>query len=152
MLRGDVPPRGELGALRAVIVRRGIVARFVALTEAALANTERMRGALTAADYIARCELEGLILVDLTALVLGDPGERVIAFLYAIARPANLWDKLVDARADFANGELAIRPGLGFHVRLATRLVATLTPAVRAHPRPRYLAAWLASWARTAIA
>ncbi len=61
-------------------------------------------------------------MVELLLLTLGDSvTPRSGAFMRQVAGPANLADKLRDARCDFALGELAIKPGLMLHLRLGLR-------------------------------
>ena len=54
-----------------------------------------------------------------TLLILGGTvTPRFRQFMRQVAGPANLGDKLRDARRDFTLGELAIKPGLTLHLRL----------------------------------
>lgn len=142
---------GELGdalaALYDVLRARDIRESFRRLVVAALANTEAMRHARSATDYIAAIEREAILFVAMTVAVLGDrAGPRLVAFLYAISGPANLWDKFKDAGDDWRNGELAIYPGFALRLRLFARLLGGLPAAAAAHPRWGSLARWGAGW------
>jgi hypothetical protein len=137
----------ELIALHRLLRARTIIEPFVDVAIAALANTEQMRRTRSVGEYIALSRREGVLLVDMTLLVLGRrAGPALSKFLYAVSGPANLWDKLRDARADHANGELAIRPGVALHAHILTKLLAGVPAVVRAHPRPAALVRWAARW------
>src|SRR5262249_61640626 len=88
----------------------------------ALANSERMRKTRDPRAYIACVEEEGRLTVAMMLAIVGPwcspPFER---FLRRVSELANLVDKLIDARGDFARAEMALRPGVRAHARLATR-------------------------------
>jgi hypothetical protein len=137
----------QLCRLREVIASRGVAEPFWGLAREALGNTESLRTTRDVADYLDRVEHEGRLTVEL-ALLFFPPhtGARVVGFLRAIGDVANLVDKLLDARGDFVRGELALRPGVWFHVRLLGRLVRRIPRAAALHPRRLQFAAWGLSW------
>ena len=112
-------PRERLGELREMIQRRNIAVPFRRITYRILRNSEQMRATRRSAFYVLAAVREGRWMVELLLLALGDSvTPRFRAFMRQVAGPANLADKLRDARCDFALGELAIRPGLMLHLRL----------------------------------
>jgi hypothetical protein len=70
--------------------------------------------------FVQGAAREGRLMVELLLLILGDVATaKFTEFMRDVGEPANLGDKLRDARRDFSAGELAINPGLKFHTRLA---------------------------------
>jgi hypothetical protein len=111
--------RERLSQLREMIERRDIAAPFCRITRRILRNSEQMRHTRRSAFYIHAAVREGRWMVELLLLTLGDAAApRFCAFMRQVAGPANLGDKLRDARCDFALGELAIKPGVMLHLRL----------------------------------
>ena len=124
-LEGNIPvalarePCERLRELREMIQRRNISDAFYRITGRILRNSEQMRATRSAAFYVLAAVREGRWMVELLLLTLGDSvTPRFRAFMWQVAGPANLGDKLRDARCDFALGELAIKPGLMLHLRL----------------------------------
>jgi hypothetical protein len=114
-----VEPCERLCQLREMIQRRNLRNAFCRITERILRNSEQMRGTRSAAFYVLAAVREGRLMVELLLLTLGDSVKpRFRAFMRQVAGPANLGDKLRDARCDFVLGELAIKPGLMLHLRL----------------------------------
>jgi hypothetical protein len=101
-----------------------------------------MRGAHDVADYVAGSCREGALLVELTLLLAPELNPAARTFLARVAEPANLLDKLIDARADHRACEIAVRPGARFHARLLLALASRILPVIAAHPRPPALAGW----------
>jgi hypothetical protein len=63
-------------------------------------------------------------MVELLLLILADVSTPSFAdFMRRLAGPANLGDKLRDARRDYQCGEIAIRPTWRFRARLACEMV-----------------------------
>ena len=111
--------RLRLSQLHEVIHRRNIAGSFCRITRRILRNSERMRNTRCPAFYIESALAEGRWMVELLLLVLGgEVTPRFREFMRQVAGPANLGDKLRDARRDFFSGELAIKPGLVLHLRL----------------------------------
>ena len=112
-------PHQRLWRLREIIQRRNIGIPFCHITARILQNSEQMRATRHSAFYVLAAVREGRWMVELLLLTLGDSvTPRFGAFMRQVAGPANLADKLRDARCDFALGELAIKPGLMLHLRL----------------------------------
>jgi hypothetical protein len=137
----------RLAELRMALCERDIAAPFVRLARATFATTERMRTTRRARVYLDAVEREGQLLVELALLfVRTSATPAFVEFLRATAELGNLTDKLLDARGDFRRGEIAIRPGLALHARLAARIVRHLPRAAARHPSRLRFAAWGAGW------
>jgi hypothetical protein len=118
----------------------------------ALANSERMRATHSIRDYIACIEEEGRLTVEMLLAIVGPwCSPELQRFLHRVAELANLVDKLVDARADFRRGELAIAPGLALHAHLVAALLARVPGALAAHPSWPRFAAWGLSFVRVMV-
>jgi hypothetical protein len=142
----------QLGRLRVLLVRHGIAASFVSIARELFRDTERARTTLDVGVYLDSIEREGRAMVELALLFIdphGDP--RFVAFLRAVGDAANVVDKLLDARADFARGELAVRPSLWLHARIAGRLVRRVPRIARLHPSRVRFVMWGASWLRVML-
>src|SRR5258708_8369716 len=112
--------RQWLAALREIIQRRLITVEFCRVTSALLANCEEIRHTRNPAAFVEGAAREGRLMVELLLLILGNVATpKFTEFMRGVGEPANLGDKLRDARRDFSAGELAIKPGLIFHARLA---------------------------------
>ena len=134
----------RVAALRDILRARGVVERFALVAAEALDNTERARMCRSNDEYVARTVREGQLTATMALLVAGPASlhgsfER---FLLAVAEPANLVDKLVDARGDAMRGEIAIRADLRLHLRLASEVLRRVPALVRLHPRPAAMLAW----------
>jgi hypothetical protein len=144
---GNAATDARLIALRAALVRRDTVARFVELARDTLATTERLRGARRVGAYLDAIESEGRLMVEMTLVILEPlvPSDFV-AFLRATAELGNLADKLVDARGDYRRGEIAVRPGIVAHARIVARMLRYLPRAAALHPSRLRFVAWSAGW------
>ncbi len=153
-LRGGAPApewgeelRARTEELRAVLVRRDVVERFVAIASDALDNAERLRACTTHDEYVARIVAEGRMTTQLALAVAGDVGgDAFERFFVSLGEPANLVDKLRDVRGDAARGEIALSPGTALHVRLAVEIVRRVPALLRLHPRPLWLLRWAATY------
>jgi hypothetical protein len=109
-----------LASLREIIQRRRITPEFCRVTSTLLINCEEMRHVRNPAAFVEGAVREGRLMVELLLLILGNVATpKFTEFMRGVGEPANLGDKLRDARRDFSAGELAINPGLKFHARLA---------------------------------
>jgi hypothetical protein len=151
-LRSSGPLDGPLGLgrtleqLREMLVRRDITERFCLLAEQTLENTERVRRCTSRDELVARVVHEGRLTASMALLVAGLGRDGAFArFLLAVSEPANLVDKLVDARADARRGEIALAADARLHARLAVEIVRRLPALVGLHPRPAQMLAWGAS-------
>ena len=143
--RSRIPPElsHRLDELRRLFARRSIHDRGRHLVGELLRNSEAMRQSRRGRQFVECAVREGQLLVDLLLLVLGLAATRPFArFMRRLAGPANLVDKLRDARRDFAAGELAIRPSLGFRLRLWLGILVRLGPLVSSALRRPRLLAW----------
>jgi hypothetical protein len=133
--------------LRALLVRRDVVAPFLAIARDALHNAEGLRECRTHDEYIARVVAEGRMTTRLALTVAGDVcGDEFARFFVSLGEPANLVDKLRDARGDAERGEIVLTPGPGLHLRLAAEILRRLPGLLRLHPRPWWLVAWGAKY------
>lgn len=133
--------RQWLARLREIIQRRRITPEFCRVTGTLLANCEEMRHTRNPAFYVEGATREGRLMVELLLLILGDVATpKFTEFMRGVGGPANLGDKLRDARRDFSAGELAIKPDLIFHARLAYEMFRrVLSLAFRFSGRRRVL-------------
>lgn len=122
--------------VRDVALGRAVLPRMLRLVREEIATSETMRHAVRADEYVAAVVREGQLTAALALLVAGPAcGPEFRRFFFRLGGPANVVDKLLDARGDFARGELCLRPGLALHARLAAS-IAVRTPALFAsHPR-----------------
>jgi hypothetical protein len=138
--------RARIAELRAIVTRRGVSAAFAGLAAEVLSNTEAARACASHDEYVERVVREGRLTARMAMLVAGEDCEGEFGrFLLAVAEPANLVDKLVDARGDAARGEIALAPDLRLHARLVVEVLRRLPALLRMHPRPGWLLAWGAS-------
>jgi hypothetical protein len=146
-LEGPPTLAERMSTLRALVELRDVKIPFIELVTELLDNSERIRTALEPHDYVECVEREGRLTVELALLFVTPPDNQAfLSFFRAIAEPANLFDKLVDVRADFARGELALRPTLGLHALLALRLFQRGRVAMTLHPRRVRFVAWSLGW------
>jgi hypothetical protein len=139
--------RARTAGLRDVLVRRDVVAPFLAIARDALHNAERLRECRTHDEYVARVVAEGRLTTKLALTVAGDVcGDDFVRFFVWLGEPANLVDKLRDARGDAARGEMVLSPGPGLHLRLAAEILRRLPRLLRPYPRPFWLLAWGAKY------
>jgi hypothetical protein len=150
---GRAPPeweeelRARTAELREVLVRRDVLDPFLAIARDALRNAEGLRECRTHDEYVARVVAEGRMTTQLALTVAGDAcGDEFARFFVSLGEPANLVDKLRDARGDAARGEIVLEPGPGLHVRLAKEILRRLPGLLRLHPRPLWLLAWGAKY------
>ncbi|HTQ43265.1 MAG TPA: hypothetical protein VMI75_10955 [Polyangiaceae bacterium] len=150
---GSSPPewaeelRARTAELRAVLVRRDVVAPFLAIAQDALSNAEQLRDCRTHDEYVARVVAEGRMTTELALTVAGDAGgDEFARFFVSLGEPANLVDKLRDARGDAARGEILLTPGPRLHLRLASEILRRLPGLLRLHPRPVSLLVWGAGY------
>ena len=132
-----------LDPLREVASRCRDRAAFVRVCEQLLRNAEEMRTAAKPEHFIDHAVEEGRLLVEALLLSVDEAlPPPLINFLVAVAGPANLWDKVLDARSDYRAGQIAWKPDLGALSKL-TRALAwqTLALAPRSLLRPR-LVGW----------
>jgi hypothetical protein len=134
-------------ALHETLARRCAVERFARVTDEALANVEALRAATTRDAFVACVVLEGRLTAEMALLVAGDAcTDAFRRFFVALGEPANLVDKLLDARDDYARGEMTLAPSLHLHARLALEIAHRVPRLCATYPRPMWLVAWGAGY------
>ncbi len=111
--------------------------------------SERLRTTSSRRTYIS-CVLGEARCASTMTLML-DPrlrGAEFARFFEVLSEVANLVDKLHDVRDDRRRGEIAIRPGVRVHARLAGTFAARSARLLRMSPRPLELARWGARYLR----
>ncbi len=130
----DITPEliGWLARLKDVAERHHVHAEFCEIIRELLRNSEQMRLTQSGARFVDCAVKEGRLMVDLLLLILADVSTPSFAnFMHRLAGPANLADKLRDARRDFQRGEIAVRP---FKIPFALRAaLAGDLPILDAH-------------------
>jgi hypothetical protein len=108
-----------LGRLREIAERHAVTDAYHEIIRELLRNSECMRMMQSHREFVACVILEGRLMVELLLLVLAKSStSRFDSFMRQLSEPANLLDKLRDARRDFARGEIAAKPTLTFRARL----------------------------------
>lgn len=127
--------------LREVAVRRDVLPRIVRIVAKEITASESMRRTSRLGVYVASVVREGHLTTALVLVVAGDAcGAAFRRFFFRLGGPANLIDKLKDARDDHARGEIAVAPGLLLHARLALAVLLRLPALLASHPRwPRVI-------------
>ncbi len=89
----------------------GVHSQVCEIVAQLLRNAECMRSTRHISEFANCAVLEGRLMVELLLLLIGQwtTGE-FDQFMRRLAAPANLIDKLRDARRDFRRGEIAIKP------------------------------------------
>jgi len=114
---------GWLARLREVAERHRVKEQFRKIVSKLLTNSERMRTTRNRIRFLAGALREGRLMVDLLLLILGDYSTpQFSTFMRRLSGPANLGDKLRDARCDFQRGEMAVKPNLLFRSWLGYEL------------------------------
>jgi hypothetical protein len=90
---------------------------------------------------VSAVELEGRLTAALALAIAGDVcTARFRRFFFRLAAPANLVDKILDAREDHARGEIVIAPNLALYATLALALTRRVVALLLTAPRPILLA------------
>ncbi len=141
----DLTPEltGWLAQLKEVAEHHGVSDEFREIIRELLSNSERMRTTRSHARFVECAIQEGRLMVELLLLILRNISTaRFDSFMRQLAGPANLIDKLRDARGDFRRGEIAVRPTLSFRARLIYEMFRRSIRLVRVSAVNRRLAAW----------
>jgi len=134
---------GWLSRLREVVERHQIAQRFYQIVDELLDNSEQMRTERTATGFVNCALREGRLMVELLLLIIGEfTTTRFNDFIRRLSEPANLIDKLRDARRDYAAGELALKPGLWFRLCLSCEMFRRVFCLARFCVGNRRLLAW----------
>lgn len=114
---------GWLARLKEVAQRHHVHVQFCEIIRELLCNSEQMRTTQSDARFVDCAVNEGQLMVELLLLILADVSTPSFAdFMRCFAGPANLGDKLRDARRDYQCGEITIRPTWKFRARLACEM------------------------------
>jgi hypothetical protein len=123
---------GRLAALREVAERNAVHPQFCAIVRELLSNSERMRTTRDCARFVSCAVTEGRLMVEMLLLILAQVSTpRFDSFMRQLSEPANLIDKLRDARADFRRGEISLKPTLCFRMRLMYELLKRVVALIR---------------------
>jgi hypothetical protein len=122
--------------VRDVAVQRGVLDRMIRIVRKEVATSETLRLTDDPQVYVGAVLREGRLTAAL-ALLIADRGcgRAFRRFFFRLAGPANVVDKLRDARADRARGEIRIEPGLRLHARLVLSIAVRLPALLASHPR-----------------
>jgi len=114
---------GWLAQLREVAERHGVSDQFREIVHELLSNSEQMRTTQSHARFVGCAVKEGRLMVEMLLLILVDISTpQFESFMRKLSEPANLGDKLRDARRDYQCGEIAIQPTWKLRGRLACEL------------------------------
>ena len=134
---------GWVTRLKEVAERHRVHEPFCTIARQLFHNSEEMRTAREHEHFIGCVVREGRLMVELLLLILAEVSTPAFeSFMRELAGPANLGDKLRDARRDFARGEMALRPTVRFHVRLAFELCRRTLRLARVSLVNHRLLAW----------
>ncbi len=126
----------QLIALQEVLHQTRSLQDFMDLTSQ-LARLSRQARAITEIrDYIRSSLLQGELMGDLVLKVLDfqDVPEKFPPFMICVAAAGNLFDDYLDAHADYASGQLAIKPGFLFKVAFQLALTEKVAWIAAHHP------------------
>ncbi|PYJ95648.1 MAG: hypothetical protein DME23_23390 [Verrucomicrobia bacterium] len=130
----DITPElaGWLARLSEVAERHGVSVRFREIIRELLSNSEEMRTTRNHARFVDCAVREGRWMVELLLLLLAKVSSpQFDSFMRQLSEPANLADKLRDARRDFLRGEIAVRPTVSFRARLLCEMLWRVVRLVR---------------------
>jgi hypothetical protein len=122
--------------IRDVALSRGVLARLVRIVRKEVATSECLRHTRDSRSYVRAVLREGRLTAALALVVAGpECGVAFRRFFFRLGGPANVIDKLKDARIDRARGEIALHPGVAVHARLALAVMVRLPALLASHPR-----------------
>ena len=134
-----VPEELRLGAdeLRAIGETRGVLARLRRIVAKEAKTSEAMRVARSRSAFVPLVLREGRLTAALALVIAGATcSRRFRRFFFRLGGPANLVDKIKDAKDDHARGEIQLSPSLRLYVRLFASLVTRSFALAVAHPKP----------------
>lgn len=140
----DVPEDLREGAdeLRAIGEERNVLPRLRRIVAKEAKTSEAMRVAGTSHAFVPLVLREGRLTAALALVVAGSAcGSRFRRFFFRLGGPANLVDKIKDAKDDHARGELAFLPSPLFYAHLVVLLLVRSAALIVAHPRPMSIVA-----------
>lgn len=122
--------------VRELSIRRRVLGRVVRIVRKEIATSEQLRTATEPAVYVRAVLREGRLTAALALVVAGPAcGRPFRRFFFRLAGPANAVDKLNDASADHARGEIRVPPGLPLRARLALTIAVQMPALLALHPR-----------------
>jgi hypothetical protein len=138
---GDVivPDDLRTGAdeLRAIGEERGVLVRLRRIVIKEAKTSEAMRVARSSGAFVPLVLREGRLTAALALVIAGSACSRAFRrFFFRLGGPANLVDKIKDAKDDHARGEMLLSPSLPLYLRLFGSLVARSVALMTSHPRP----------------
>jgi hypothetical protein len=123
--------------LRAIGEERGIVARLRRVVAKEAKTSEAMRVARSSGAFVPLVLREGRLTAALALIIAGNScSRRFRRFFFRLGGPANLVDKIKDAKEDHARGEIHLAPSLPLYVRLLVSLIGRSVGLMTSHPRP----------------
>jgi hypothetical protein len=143
--RGDTELERAALDLRALADARGARRRVLRIVAKEARISEVLRLTRSTPAYVDATIAEGRMTVALALIVAGDAcGPAFRRYFFRLGGPANLVDKLLDARGDHRRGEIAVDPAVSLHLRLAGALakrsaVLLARPLLTAKLGVRYL-------------
>jgi hypothetical protein len=127
--------------LRALGASRGALGRVRRIVRAEARTSEALREARALNRYIRLVEHEGRLTAALALVVVGSAcGAAFRRFFFRLAAPANLVDKLLDAKDDHARGEIVMAPGILLYTALFLALVRRGVMLLATAARPGLIA------------
>jgi len=129
--------REGIDELRSIGEERNVLSRLRRIVAKESRTSEAMRRARSSRAFVPLVLREGRLTAALALVVAGGAcGRRFRRFFFRLGGPANLIDKIVDAKEDHARGEIRLSPSLAFYARLFVVLVVRSAGLVLFHPRP----------------
>jgi hypothetical protein len=126
--------------LRALSEERGVLERVRRIVAKEAATSEAIRAARTHRAFLRAIEREGRLTAALALAIAGRAcGRAFRRFFFRLAAPANIVDKILDAKDDHARGEMALRPSLVLYGYLFGALIVRGIALVTSCPRPIFL-------------
>lgn len=134
--------REGAGELRAIGQERAVLSRLRRIVAKEATTSEAMRVACSPRAFVPLVLREGRLTAAL-ALVIAGPAcsRRFRRFFFRLGGPANLIDKIKDAKDDHARGEIRLAPSLFLYVRLFASLLARSVVLMTSHPKPASIVA-----------
>lgn len=139
--RTEAPAPDDLRAgaddLRAIGEERNVLARLRRIVVKEATTSEAMRAARSSSAFVPLVLREGRLTAALALVIAGSAcSRRFRRFFFRLGGPANLVDKIKDAKEDHARGEIQLSPSLPLYVRLFASLVLRSAALAVSHPRP----------------
>lgn len=123
--------------LRAIGVERDVLPRLRRIVVKEAKTSEAMRIARSSSAFVPLVLREGRLTAALALIIAGPACSRPFRrFFFRLGGPANLVDKIKDAKDDHGRGEIQLSPSPGLYLRLFVSLVARSIALMTSHPRP----------------